>query len=166
VQAYKSAVAASEAAANTLTEADRRTEPVSVLISRQEGRIFIRQDWKEVYEAPVTIRDPDKPLGTHLFVAVAPEADGSAMRWSAITVPDGAVAGDKDRKRSKKDADEAQAPAAPASTAAEALDRIELPPDARERIAELLWTNGAVIVSDHPRSDEMDNDTDFIVRTR
>jgi len=37
----------------------------------------------------------------------------------------------------------------------------------RERIAELLWTGGSLIVSDNPRSYEMsDNETDFIVLTR
>ena len=60
----------------------------------------------------------------------------------------------------------AVAPAIP-ETAAGALDRIELPDGARERIAELLWTGGSLIVSDHPRSYEMsDNETDFIVLTR
>ena len=60
----------------------------------------------------------------------------------------------------------AAAPAIP-ETAAGALDRIELPEGARERIAELLWTGGSLIVSDNPRSYEMsDNETDFIVLTR
>ncbi len=165
MQVWKRAVAASEAAAETLKEADRRSDPVSVLISRKEGRVFIRQHWKDVYEAPVTIRDPDKPLGTHLFIAVAAEPDGSAMRWSAISVPEGSS---NDRRRSKKDKASKAPPeqATAAETAAGALDRIELPPEARERISELLWTGASLIVSDHARSDEMDNDTDFIVSTR
>jgi lipoprotein-anchoring transpeptidase ErfK/SrfK len=167
VAAYKRAVAASEAAEELLTQADRRTEPVSVLISRDEGRIFIRQDWKEVWEGPIKIRDPEKPLGTHLIIAVAAQPDGSAMRWSAITVPEGAGSGGGKRSGSKKDAKAADdAPAVAPSSAAEALDRIELPEGARERMGELLWDNGAIIVSDHPRSYEMDNDTDFIVLTR
>ena len=167
VQVWKRAVAASEAAAETFKEADRRSEPVSVLISKKEGRVFIRQDWKDIYEAPVTIRDPDKPLGTHVFIAVAAEPDGSAIRWSAISVPEGSSGGDS-RRRSKKDkaSDDPPPQAAAAETAAGALDRIELPPAARERISELLWTGASLIVSDHARSDEMDNDTDFIVTTR
>ena len=51
-------------------------------------------------------------------------------------------------------------------TAAGALDRIELPEGARERIAELLWTGGSLIVSDQPRSGEMSEYSDFIVLTR
>jgi lipoprotein-anchoring transpeptidase ErfK/SrfK len=165
VQVWKRAVDASEAAAETLKEADRRSNPVSVLISKKEGRVFIRQDWKDVYEAPVTFRDPDKPLGTHLFIAVAAEPDGSAIRWSAISVPEGSSGGDS-RKRSKRDKAADDPPPQVAETAAGALDRIELPPAARERISELLWTGASLIVSDHARSDEMDNDTDFIVTTR
>ena len=87
VEVWKAAVAASKTAAKTLKEADRRTEPVSVFVSKKEGRVFIRQDWKEVYEAPVTIRNPDRPLGTHVYIAVEAQPDGSAMRWSAISVP-------------------------------------------------------------------------------
>jgi hypothetical protein len=170
VQVWKEAVAASDAAADTLKEADRRNEPVSVMISRKEGRVFIRQDWKEVYEAPVTIRDPDRPLGTHVYIAVGAEPDGSAMQWSAISIPASASSKSDDR-RAKRSKDTPEVPVSKSDTsgpetAAGALDRIELPPEARKRISELLWTGASLIVSDHARSDEMDNDTDFIVLTR
>lgn len=171
VETWKAAVAASEAAAQTLSEAERRVEPVSVFISKKEGRVFIRQDWKEVYEAPVTIRDPDRPLGTHVYIAVASEPDASAMRWSAITVPesDKSTGGKKAKKASKSAADDIELPRQKPSgngPAAEALDRIELPEDARQRIADLLWTGASLIVSDHGRSYEMGEYTDFIVLTR
>ena len=168
VQAWKDAVAASNLAAETVKQADRRIEPVSVLISKKEGRVFIRQDWKEVYEAPVTFRDPDRPIGTHLFIAVGPEPSGT-MQWSAISVPSGATASDDaPRKRSKRDKAAEPAPSPPpiAETASAALDRVELPPGVRERISELLWTGAQIIVSDNPRSYEMDEDTDIIVTTR
>jgi hypothetical protein len=151
-----------------LKEADRRSQPVSVFVSKKEGRVFIRQDWKEVYEAPVTIRDPDRALGTHVFIALEAQPDGSAMRWSAISVPPEPAADEAPRKRSKNKSEEPVPPPvvlAP-ETAAGALDRIELPPEARNRIAELLWTGASLIVSDHARSYEMGEYTDFIVLTR
>lgn len=175
VERWKAAVATAKAAQATLLEADRRTEPVSVFVSKKEGRVFIRQDWKEVYEAPVTIRDPERPLGTHVYIAVDAEPDGAAMRWTAITVPTSSD-DKKTAKASKKDvlvlpvqktkaalADAAQPLPTPA---AEALDRIELPPGVRERISELLWTGASLIVSDNGRSGEMSKYTDFIVLTR
>jgi lipoprotein-anchoring transpeptidase ErfK/SrfK len=172
VQTWKAAVAARETAEQTLSEASRRSEPVSVLISRKEGRVFIRQDWKEVYEAPVTIRDPERPLGTHVYIAVDAKSDGSAMRWMSISVPENSkdakprksVKGAK-RKTEDPHVTEAAADKKP-ETAIGALERIELPPGVRERISELLWTGASLIVSDHARSGEMGEYTDFIVLTR
>ncbi len=170
VQVWKAAVAASETAAETLKEADRRSEPVSIFISRKEGRVFIRQDWKEVYEAPVTIRDPDRPLGTHVYIAIGAEPDGSAMHWSAISVPPAGLRNPttaaRSAPRTRPSCRVAKTDTSGPETAAGALDRIEIPPEARKRISELLWTGASLIVSDHARSDEMDNDTDFIVLTR
>ncbi len=53
-------------------------------------------------------------------------------------------------------------PAMPAaSTAAEALDRITLPPEAIERISTLILPGSSLIVSDNTLSDETDADTDL-----
>jgi hypothetical protein len=38
-------------------------------------------------EAPVTIRNPDKPIGTHVFTAMA--RDGAGLRWTAVTIDSG-----------------------------------------------------------------------------
>ncbi len=170
VQAWKDAVAAGELAAQTVKEADRRLEPVSVLFSKREGRVFIRQDWKEVYEAPITFKDPDRPVGTHLFIAVDGDGDGK-VKWSAISVPSGATpSDDPPRRRSKNDKDKKDVPAAApqpqGDAAATALERVEVADSVRERIADLLWIGAQVIVTDNARSDEMDVDSDIIVSTR
>ena len=166
VEAWKRTVAASEAAATLVGEASRRGEQVSVFISRKEGRIFIRQDWKEVWEAPVTIRDPDRPIGTHVYTAVEAAADGSSMRWTAMSMPPEAQSAETRGRGAKDKPAQSDAAAATPETAAGALDRIELPEGARERIAELLWSGGSLIVSDNPRSGEMSEYSDFIVLTR
>ena len=170
VESWKRAAETAEAADDLIAEATRRRQQVSVFVSRKEGRIFIRQDWKEVWDAPVTIHDPERTLGTHVYTAVDVEPDGSKVHWTAITMPPEGAAAEARRGKSKgKDtarAAETASPSAAPETAAGALDRIELPEDARERIAELLWTGGSLIVSDHPRSYEMGEYTDFIVLTR
>src|SRR6202022_1312853 len=124
------AVAIGELAAETVKEADRRLEPVSILFSKKEGRVFIRQDWKEVFEAPITFKDPDRAIGTHLFVATNADAYGK-VKWSVISVPSGATAADESpRKRSKNDKQDEPAVAPPTpqgDTAAAALDRGEVP---------------------------------------
>ena len=168
VEAWKRAAETAEAADDLIAEATRRRQQVSVFVSKKEGRIFIRQDWKEVWDAPVTIRDPERPLGTHVYTAVDVAPDGSNVHWTAITMPPEGAAAPRRGKSKGKDAasDEAAQSSAAPETAAGALDRIELPEEARERIAELLWTGGSLIVSDHPRSYEMGEYTDFIVLTR
>ena len=47
-----------------------------------------------------------------------------------------------------------------------ALDRIEIPPNAVERISELLTPGSSLIVSDYGISQETGKDTDFIVVTQ
>jgi lipoprotein-anchoring transpeptidase ErfK/SrfK len=167
VETWKRAAAAASDASDLVDQAERRRAQVSVFISRKEGRIFIRQDWKEVWEAPVTFRDPDRPLGTHIYTAVDTVPDGSAVKWTAITVP---AESQPPKEAAARGKDKQPVPAQPdgpaPETAAGALDRIELPDGARERIAELLWTGGSLIVSDQPRSYEMGEYTDFIVLTR
>jgi hypothetical protein len=169
VQAWKNAVAIGELAADTVKEADRRLEPVSIMFSKKEGRVFIRQDWKEVFETPITFKDPDRPIGTHLFVATNADADAK-LKWSVISVPSGATAADesprKGSKNDKKDEPALAPPTPQGDTAAAALDRVEMPEGLRERMAELVWTGAQVIVTDNARSDEMDTDTDIIVSTR
>jgi hypothetical protein len=48
-------------------------------------------DGGEVYDAtielPVTIRNPDKPIGTHVFTATA--RNGAGLRWTAVTIDNG-----------------------------------------------------------------------------
>jgi hypothetical protein len=168
LQTWKDAAAAGELAANTLKEAGRRLKPVSILFSKKEGRVFIRQGWKEVYDAPISFKDPSRPIGTHLFIAVDGDAGGK-LKWSAISVPSGAPPSDdprRKRSRNAPSADTAPAPAPQGDTASSALDRVEVADDLHERIAELVWVGAEIIVTDNARSNEMHDGTDIIVSTR
>ena len=149
----------------------QRQGPVQVFVSRKQGKVFVRQDFKPIFEAPVTITEPDRPLGTHVFTAMQMQEDGAAMQWTAVTIPSGyARARDRDGKRgtklsrAKQEAFAAELVAAP--TAAAALDRIEMPQEAIDRIAGLLAVGSALIVSDNALSDETGIETDFIVLTK
>ena len=54
-----------------------------------------------------------------------------------------------------------------ANSAAEALDRITIPPDAMARITEALTTGGSIVVSDQGiNRGETGEGTDFIVSLR
>ena len=140
---------------------------ISVFVSLKQSRVFVRQGFEALFDLPVTIAAPERPLGTHVFTAMALKDGGKAMRWTAVSIPSGyrhrvSDAGQRHHGRKSAQADEAQ-PAA--STAAEALDRITLPDEASERISALLLPGSSLIVSDNALSDETDADTDFIVLT-
>ena len=55
--------------------------PISVFISRKEGKIFVRKGFEPVLDAPVTFAQPNQPLGTHVYTALSMNDDNSSMRW-------------------------------------------------------------------------------------
>ena len=160
--------AASEAAA-AKEAADQTLDPISILISRKAGKIYIRKAWAPIYEAPVAFKDPDLPLGTHLFLATEALDDGKALRWLAVSMPPSPPSVEA-RQRGRRDEGPPAAPLTTASlphvTAAQALDRVELPAEARAFIEDKLWAGAALIVSDQGISHETGKFTDFIVLTR
>ncbi|MGH6831656.1 MAG: peptidoglycan-binding protein, partial [Methyloceanibacter sp.] len=86
------------------------------------GHLFVRQEFIRVFDAPVSFRDPEKPLGTHLFTAMSFAPGETKTQWMAISVQ-----GDD---------------------SAEALDRLEIPNDLRQKISERLTPGSSLIVGD------------------
>jgi hypothetical protein len=153
---FDAAAAAKEAAkaaqmrkadtAKAASEAKLALEPVSVYISRATQKLYVRRnthkpwpDGGEVFDAtievPVTIRNPDKPIGTHVFTAVA--RNDAGLRWTAVTIDNGDHAKD-------------------------ALDRITIPQDVLDRIAPTAVPRSSIIVSDEPLSRETNYRTEFV----
>jgi lipoprotein-anchoring transpeptidase ErfK/SrfK len=132
--------------AKAASEAKLALEPVSVYISRATQKLYVRRNTHkpapdgggEVFatlEVPVTIRDPDKPIGTHVFTAMA--RSGAGLRWSAVTIDEGDGARD-------------------------ALDRITIPQDVFDRIAPTALPRSSIVVSDEPLSAETNYRTEFV----
>src|SRR4029077_20691261 len=82
----------------TANDAKLALEPASVYISRATQKLYVRRnthkrwpDGGEVFDAtievPVTIRNPEKPIGTHVFTAVARNDTG--LHWTAVTIDNG-----------------------------------------------------------------------------
>ncbi len=88
-----------------------------------------------IMEVPVTIRDPEKPIGTHVFTAMA--QSGAGLRWSVVTIDNG---------------DDARS----------ALDRIAIPRDVLDRIAPTALPRSSIVVSDEPLSRETNFRTEFV----
>jgi hypothetical protein len=132
--------------AKAAIEAKLALEPASIFISRATQKLYVRRNTHkpapdgggEVFatlEIPVTIRNPDKPIGTHVFTAVA--RNDAGLRWTAVTIDDGDGARD-------------------------ALDRITIPQDVLDRIAPTALPRSSIIVSDEPLSAETNYRTEFV----
>ena len=171
VRRLNEATAASDGAANDRKEALRRAMPVSVLVSKKDRRIYVRQGLAPVFDAPISVRDPETLLGSHLYIATVANEDGTALKWSVVSMPDRAAEDQGERRTNKGWVDEqAGMPPTPrrsTSTPAEALERVEIAQDVRDRIGERLWTGGSLIITDQPLSGETGNDgTDLTVKVR
>ena len=144
--AAKAADAKRSDTAKAATDARLASEPVAIFISRATQKLYVRRDthkkWPdggELYdfsqEYPVTIKDPDKPLGTHIFTAVA--RDGGGLRWTEVSIDNG-------------------------DSAKNALDRITFPQAVLDNIAPTAVPLSSIIISDEPLSSETNYRTEFV----
>jgi hypothetical protein len=151
--------------------------PIAIFVSRKEGKIFVRQDFTPLFEAPIKIAHPEQPLGTHVFTAIDYLPDHSTFRWNVVTLPAEAAKGEQHWKtvrdakgRHKRELVEEAAAVPqlqlPPETPQDALARIEIPQDVIDQISELMVPGSSLVVSDHGLGPETGSGTDFIVITR
>jgi hypothetical protein len=142
--------------------------PIAVFVSRKEGKVFVRKGFEPVFSAPVTFDNPDQPLGTHVYTALALKDDNTTLRWNVVSMPgSGASPAKKAEKTEKgKRGEPVVATPAPTSNATAALDRINIPQDALDRISELMSPGASLIISDQGLGPETGKGTDFNVLTR
>ena len=133
-----------------------------MFISLKTQTLYVRQGFEPIFESPVTIRDPEQPIGTHTYTAVGYGADGRDMRWNVVSIG-GRQPGESDyddqgydsgygydaesddyyydrprrRRQAQKPKNTEPVPTDVAAATA-ALDRITIPPDVATRISELV----------------------------
>jgi hypothetical protein len=143
--------------------APRKVAPVSVFVSRKLSKVFVRQGFTPLFDAPVKIRDPEQSLGTHVFTVMGFQNEGETLHWTVVSMPEKSPPTPSERRALGKQIVETTPPVWSPDKANAALDRIEIPQDAVERISELLTPGSSLIVSDYGISEETGKDTDFIV---
>lgn len=131
----------------------RYMRPVSVLVSRKDQRLYVRQGFEPVLEVPVTFDEPDVPLGTHVYTAMGYRDGGKALDWNVVSLP-------------TRTRDDAARSARNPSTASAALDRITFPPEALAAITERMKPGSSIIISDDGTSPYFGTGTDFTIATR
>ena len=162
----RAAIVATSRAADAYEEAEQNLSPVSVFISRKTQRLYVRKNNLPVYEGPVAIRDPGKPLGSFVFTAVDFTNAPGVMRWTLVSMykdPSHAesllpASAGKGKVKARTE------PAAADVTGAEAaLDRLSMSKEAANRISAAVLPGSSLIISDEGPSGETGKDTDFVV---
>jgi hypothetical protein len=145
--AAKAAEVKKTASAKAATEAKLALEPVSIYISRATQKLYVRRNthkpapdgggevFDSTIEVPVTIRNPEKRIGTHVFTAMA--GNDAGLRWTAVTIDE-------------------------SDDAKNALDRITIPQDVLDRIGPTALPRSSIIVSDEALSAETNYRTEFV----
>ena len=149
---------------------------IAVFVSRKDGKLYVRENFKPLFDVPVTIAPSDQLLGTHVFTAEVDKNDPNVLRWSVVSLPVSARSAQKNddderssrRRRTAGVVPAEMKPVPVPNSPTEALDRITIPPDAMARIAEALGTGGSIVVSDQGinQGGETGEGTDFIVSLR
>jgi lipoprotein-anchoring transpeptidase ErfK/SrfK len=145
--ALKAAEAKRDGAVKAALEARLALEPVSIFISRATQKLYVRRGtgkkapgggvmFDSTIEVPITIRDPGRPIGTHVFTAVARTDAG--LRWTAVTIDNG-------------------------DEATNALDRITIPQEVLDRIGPTALPRSSITISDEPLNRETNYRTEFVI---
>jgi hypothetical protein len=146
-EAVKPAQAKKIDTAKAASDAKLALEPASIFISRATQKLYVRRNTHkpapdgggEVFDAtievPVTIRNPERPIGTHVFTAMARNDTG--LRWSVVTIDNG-------------------------DNARDALDRVTIPQEVLDRIAPTALPRSSIVISDEPLSRETNYRTEFV----
>jgi lipoprotein-anchoring transpeptidase ErfK/SrfK len=139
---------ASEPGPPAKSAAAKRSGPIAVFISNKDGKVYVRQNFAPLFDAPVAIAPDDRPLGTHVFTARTDKDDADLLRWSVVSLP-------------------AVKAASMPGSAAEALARLTIPANAMARINEALSSGSSIVVSDQGiNGGETGVGTDFIIPLR
>jgi peptidoglycan hydrolase-like protein with peptidoglycan-binding domain len=86
------------------------------------GHLYVRQEFGRVFDVPVSFKDPETPLGTHIFTTLKFAPGETSARWMAMSLQ-----GDD---------------------SAAALDRLEIPGELRQKISERLTPGSSLIIGD------------------
>lgn len=171
VTALKTAEAASVAAIAASRTAAREVEPISVFVSRRAGRIYIRQARQPVVDFPIAVKDPGKPIGTHIFTAMRSSDADTRLVWNAVAVESPSLPEQKPTVVGKGRHQKVVQPLPYSDTeirnsALAALERIEIPQPVLDRVLPYVQVGSSLLISDLPPSIETGPSTDFVVLTK
>lgn len=122
------------------------------------AQLSVRQNFEPVFDAPISLDDPEKPIGTHLLVSAGFDRAAGKTEWNAFTLEN--RIGDNSRALLGIDPDaDAQVPLE------ETLDRIHIPAELQARLAGMLTPGTSITITDNGTERYTGWKTDFVVNT-
>ncbi|RAH97799.1 L,D-transpeptidase [Acuticoccus sediminis] len=141
-EANAAIVAAAKKSHHPVDATTQTHDVVSILISGADKAAMMFMDGIEVWSSPVRIKDPERPLGNHVYKLMAADPDGAGAQW--LTHPIQAVDG--------------------GDTAGEALSRVTIENWAEAvEILGGLRPGSTLVVTDLPTGDHTQSSGDFVI---
>ncbi len=156
---------------------DKSAGPLSIFISKRDGKLYVRQNFKPVYETKISFLPEAPALGTHVYTLLSPIAPATPMKWSVATVPS-SISLQRERERvalklrqtAKRHLPQVPVQATmtnePILTPQTALTQVQIPDEARNIIFAALTPASSLIVSDLGLGSETGKGTEFIVQAK
>ncbi len=126
------------------------------------GVIMVRQGFQQVFEAPVTIAEPGLALGTHFFSAHEVNFEDGTTEWLGVTLPNTLTS----QTMKRLGISTMESSIISGTPILNALGRITIPDDTRQRIDSMLTPGSTLTISDTGVGPETGQGTDFITLTR
>ena len=130
---------ATKATGATKAASTAAVDAVSMVISGADKRLILMKNGQEALTAPVTIADPQTPLGNVVYVL---KKIGGDVAWTAVAFEGNGADSGK-----------------PASV----IDRITVAPEANQQLAALLVPGSTMFITDLPAADETRSEPGFVV---
>ncbi|MFZ1814414.1 MAG: L,D-transpeptidase family protein [Rhizobiaceae bacterium] len=121
------------------------------------AKLMVRQDFQPVFEAPITIEQPEIPLGTHLLIATGNSGEG--LQWNSFTLEN--RLGDNARALYGISRD-----ASDDVGVWQALNRLQISQDLRAFLSRIVRSGASIAISDGGSERYTGWNTDFAITTR
>jgi peptidoglycan hydrolase-like protein with peptidoglycan-binding domain len=125
------------------------------------GWLYVRRNFKPVFDAPVEIADPEEALGTHFIEAAHVNMAQNSADWFGVTL-DNYIGRKTARRLGIVSYPDAQA----IDAAEQAFARVTIPQDVRARIETMLGDGSSITITDTGTESKTGDGTDFITVTR
>lgn len=149
----------------------RRNKPVSVFVSLANQRIYVRQGFEAVLDAPISVTPLTGRIGTHVFTAMRYSSDPNTFDWRLVSahtpLPGQAFDDNPSKKKKQKYLASPMSVSLNVQMATAALESFTIPDDVMATITELARPGASLIISDRGLPpNENGLGTEFVLLTR